>query len=159
MNVLVVSDSHGSSVNFSHALEREKDCPLVFFLGDGEADFEKMKLRFPERSFIGVRGNNDYCSTLEEFAYRHIEGNTLVMCHGHTIGVKRSLHPLLEKAESVRANVALYGHTHRSDVFFDSYSGVYAINPGALFNGNYAVLTLSKDGVCVKFKNVFEVKD
>lgn len=135
MNVLVVSDSHGSSVNFSHALEREKDCPLVFFLGDGEADFEKMKLRFPERSFIGVRGNNDYCSTLEEFAYKHIEGNTLVMCHGHTIGVKRSLHPLLEKAESVRANVALYGHTHRSDVFLTPTAAFMQSTPALFLTG------------------------
>lgn len=159
MKVLVVSDSHGSSVNFSCAIEQEKDCKLVFFLGDGESDFERMKSRFPDRNFIGVRGNNDYSGELDEFAYKHIEGNTIVMCHGHTVGVKRSLFPLLEKAESVRANVALYGHTHRSDIYFDSYSKIYAINPGCLFNGNYAVLTLSGDGVEVKFKNVFEVKD
>lgn len=158
MKALVVSDSHGSEANFSCAIEREKDCPLIFFLGDGANDLEKMKLRFPEKTFIAVKGNNDYFSDLEEFAYKFVEGNTIILCHGHTVGVKRSLYPLLEKAESVRANVALYGHTHRSDVFYDSYGGIYAINPGAVFNGNYAVLTLTKDGVNVKFKNVFEVE-
>ena len=182
MKVLVVSDSHGSSVNFSCAIEQEKDCKLVFFLGvllnlrktrarnvkthlysahqkSPPRHSPLMKSRFPDRNFIGVRGNNDYSGELDEFAYKHIEGNTIVMCHGHTVGVKRSLFPLLEKAEGVRANVALYGHTHRSDIYFDSYSKIYAINPGCLFNGNYAVLTLSGDGVEVKFKNVFEVKD
>ena len=183
MKALVVSDSHGSTANFSRALEREKDCPFVLFLGDGADDFAAGRrdalLELPrkdcrrelplrghgrrrdQRPFDVPpgRGDNDYFSTLEEFAYKYIEGNTLILCHGHTVGVKRSLYPLLEKAQGVRANVALYGHTHRSDVFYDSYAGIYAINPGALFNGNYAVLTLSKNGVDVEFKNVFEVKD
>ncbi len=158
MKALVLSDSHGYSKNFFRALEAEKDCNLVFFLGDGFRDFEQVKQSFPNRSFVAVCGNNDFSCNLEDFAYKHIEGNTIIACHGHTISVKRSLLPLLEKAQSVRANIALYGHTHRSDCFYDSYSGIYAINPGALCNGNYAVLNLEKGNFDVKFKNVYEVK-
>lgn len=154
-----MSDSHGHALNFTRALERETDCRLVFFLGDGVRDFEQVKKNFPDKTFIAVRGNNDFSCDLDDFAYKHIEGNTIIACHGHTISVKRSLLPLLEKAESVRANVALYGHTHRSDCFYDSYARIYAINPGALYNGNYAVLTLERERVDVKFKSVYEVSE
>lgn len=159
MNVLLLSDSHGHTLNLERALTAQKDCPLVVFLGDGLDDIEKMKARFPERSYIVVKGNCDLMGDAETVAYKFVEGNTLVACHGHEFGVKRSLLPLLEKAESVRANVALYGHTHRSDAFYDSYSGVYAINPGAVALGSYAVLKLSKGKVDVEFKNVFEVRE
>lgn len=159
MKALVLSDSHGRALNFSRAVEIEKDCKLVFFLGDGVRDFEQVKKDFPNREFIGVCGNNDFSCELDDFAYKYVEGNTIIACHGHTVSVKRSLLPLLEKAESVRANIALYGHTHRSDCFYDSYSKIYAINPGALCNGCYAVLTLEKGTFDVKFKNVYEVKE
>lgn len=158
MKVLVLSDSHGHTPNFIRALENEIECKLVFFLGDGVNDLEHVKADFPERTFIAVKGNNDFSCELDDFAYKYVEGNTIIACHGQTISVKRSLLPLLEKAQSVRANVALYGHTHRSDCFYDSYSKVFAINPGALYNGNYAVLTLEKEKVDVKFKNVYEVQ-
>ncbi len=155
MNVLVLSDSHGRTENFSVALERENDCQLVFFLGDGEEDLERVMPRYKERKFVAVRGNNDYFSTLDDFAYKYVEGNTVIACHGHTVGVKRSLLPLIEKAESVRANVALYGHTHITNCYYDSLSGIYVINPGAICSGSYAVLTLEKGTVDVQFKNIF----
>lgn len=159
MKVLVLSDSHGNTTNFSRAIEKEGECKIVFFLGDGANDLEKMKKEFPGRTFIAVRGNNDFSGELDDLAYKHLEGNTIIACHGHTVSVKRSLLPLLEKAESVRANVALYGHTHRSDCFYDSYSKIFAVNPGAIYNGNYAVLILEKEKVDVKFKNVYEVSE
>lgn len=155
MKALVLSDSHGRTENLSAALEREKDCTLVFFLGDGEEDLERVHPRFKDRNFIAVRGNNDYFSTLDDFAYKYVEGNTVVACHGHTIGVKRSLLPLIEKAESVRANVALYGHTHITNCYYDRLSDIYVINPGALCGGSYAVLTFEKGAVDVQFKNIF----
>lgn len=155
MKALVLSDSHGRADNITVALEREKECSLVFFLGDGEEDLERVMPRYKERKFVAVRGNNDFFSTLDDFAYKYAEGNTVVACHGHTVGVRRSLIELIEKAESVRANVALYGHTHISNCCYDASSGVYAINPGAICSGSYAVLTLEKGAVDVEFKNIF----
>lgn len=155
MNVLVLSDSHGRSENLSAALEREKECSLVFFLGDGQEDLERVMPRYKDRKFIAVRGNNDFFSTLDDFAYKYIEGNTVVACHGHTVGVKRGLLDLIEKTESVRGNVALYGHTHATNCYYDRLSGIYVINPGAICSGSYAVLTLEKGKVDVRFKNIF----
>ncbi len=155
MKALVVSDSHGFSNNLVRALEREPDCPLVFFLGDGLRDLARVRPNFSGRKFIAVTGNCDLESDFEDYAYKYIEGNTVIACHGHTVSVKKSVLSLLNKAESVRANVALYGHTHRADCYYDSYSKIYAVNPGALCSGNYAVLDFTQKGVDVKFKSLY----
>ena len=46
MKVLVLSDSHGNTTNFSRAIEKEGECKIVFFLGDGANDLEKMKKEY-----------------------------------------------------------------------------------------------------------------
>lgn len=154
MKILVVSDSHGDEASLRGVLIKEKDCKIVFHLGDGLKELERCKDAFPEKQFIYVRGNNDWSSNADVYAYKYIEGNTIIATHGHCDRVKYSLYDLYSRAESVRANVALYGHTHKQDVQFDSYTNVYAINPGCLYNGQYAVVTLTKDGVDVSFKHI-----
>ena len=42
MNVLVLSDSHGAVHYLRRILETETECELVFFLGDGLSDIEKV---------------------------------------------------------------------------------------------------------------------
>ena len=152
MKVLVISDSHSHEQKVRAVIEKEKDCPFVFFLGDGLCDIEKCKDSFPDRRFIRVRGNNDIGFPDEYYAYRFIEGNTVVATHGHMDSVRCSFHSLISRAVSVRANVVFYGHTHRADVYRDPGSGVVLINPGALVNGRYAVVTLDKNGVDAELK-------
>ena len=154
MKVLVVSDSHSFEQHLREVLLKEKDCPVVFHLGDGMSEVERLKDSFPEKKFIYVKGNNDRNSDGEYYAYKYIEGNTIIATHGHLDSVNYSLYDLFSRAESVRANVALYGHTHKQNMQYDSYSGIYAINPGALCSGQYAVLSLTKDGVDVNFKRL-----
>ncbi|MGN1195042.1 MAG: YfcE family phosphodiesterase [Acutalibacteraceae bacterium] len=153
MDILVVSDSHGIVNNLTRIIEREKECKTVFFLGDGARDIEYCKSRFPDRRFICVKGNNDWGSENEDEAYKYIEGNTIVAVHGHLFGVRYGLYELVSKAESVRANVALYGHTHVAGV--DCISGISLINPGAVCDGRYAVITLDSDGPFPKLKSLY----
>lgn len=153
MDVLAVSDSHGIVNNLTRILEREKECKTVFFLGDGARDIEYCKSRFPDRRFVCVKGNNDWGSSEETEAYRYIDGNTVIAVHGHLFGVRYGLHELAGKAESVRANVALYGHTHKADISF--INGVSLINPGAVCDGRYAVITLGKDGPIPSLKSLY----
>ena len=107
MKALVFSDSHGALNSAIEMLTREKDCPLVFFLGDGARDFQRLTEIFPDRKFIGVKGNNDFHYSLETEAYKHIDGVTVMACHGHIFDVRFSLTSLLRKAQSVMAHVVL----------------------------------------------------
>ena len=154
MKVLVFSDSHGALNLANEMLRKEKECSLVFFLGDGIAEVEKMKERYPDKKFMLVRGNNDMYSQADTEAYKYIEGVTVMSCHGHKFNVRFSLRDLLSSAQSVRANLALYGHTHKSGMYNDPVTGIIAINPGALCDGKYAVLTIAKGSFDVEFKTL-----
>lgn len=152
MNVLVVSDSHGVVSNLTRIIERESDCKTVFFLGDGARDIEYCKNRYTDRRFIAVRGNNDWGSELEDEAYKYIEGNTVVAVHGHLFSVRYGLSELAAKADSVRANVAFYGHTHIAKT--TCLGRVCFVNPGAVCEGDYAVVSLTKDGPFSQLKRL-----
>ena len=154
MKVLVFSDSHGALNLANEMLRKEKECSLVFFLGDGIAEAEKMKERYPDKKFMLVKGNNDMYSQADTEAYKYIEGVTVMSCHGHKFNVRFSLRDLLSSAQSVRANLALYGHTHKSGMYNDPVTGIIAINPGALCDGKYAVLTMAKGSFDVEFKTL-----
>ncbi len=152
MRVLVLSDSHGAVRRMLSVLETEADCPVVFFLGDGLSDLEKAKEAFPARKFVAVRGNCDPTgeyTSYDDFAYQYLEGHTIVATHGHRVSARLGLGELVQKAQGVRADVALFGHTHRrcSETRF----GVLCVNPGALCDGSYAVLTLTKQRTDVLF--------
>ena len=155
MKVLVFSDSHGAVNLAEEMLNKEKDCSFVFFLGDGIDEAEKMRDRYKDKKFILVKGNNDWHSQVDTEAYKYIDGLTIMSCHGHKFNVRFSLRSLPNAAESVRANIALYGHTHKSAMYNDPITGICAINPGALCDGKYAVLTIEKRAFDIEFKSVY----
>ncbi len=154
MKALVFSDLHGMTNAAVDMLEKEQDCPLVIFLGDGVRDVEKLSKIYSDRKFIIVKGNNDFSCQQQSEAYKYIDGVTLMMCHGHLLDVKFSLRKLLNKAESVMANVALYGHTHKQNMYNDPLTGIYAINPGALCEMKYCVMTFSSGQFDIEFKSL-----
>ena len=152
MRVLVLSDSHGCVQRLRRVLETEAECPVVFFLGDGLSDLGRVQDAFPARRFVAVCGNCDWQSdapSAETFAYQYVDGHTILATHGHCVSVRRTLRVLAEKAKGVRADLALYGHTHRAAA--DTCEGVLCVNPGALCDGRYAVLTLTKQETDVSF--------
>lgn len=155
MKVLVWSDSHGRKELLLRMLEKEPDCKTVFFLGDGMSEAHWAKENYPDRNFILVKGNNDFNYHEDLYAYKHIEGVTFMACHGDALSVRFSLRELFSKAEAVRAHIALYGHTHVPNTQGDPYSGVCAVNPGALCNGKYCVITVHKGDYTIEHKSVF----
>ena len=91
MKVLVLSDSHGNIFNMIQAVEREAP-RMVFHLGDCWRDGERLHDRFPELPFEQVYGNCDYFRGSREAEKLLCLGDKRVLlCHGHTYGVKQSL--------------------------------------------------------------------
>ena len=154
MKVLVFSDSHGAVNYIDEMLFKENDCQTVFFLGDGMSEVTRIMARYPERKFIVAKGNNDWHSDADTEAYKYIGGVTIMACHGHIFNVRFSLRELLSSAQSVRANVALYGHTHKSAMYNDPVTEICAINPGALCDGKYCVMTIENGSFDIDFKTL-----
>ena len=146
--VLVVSDSHGDVENMCRAVELVRPA-LALYLGDGWRDAEALARRFPELPLERVPGNCDF--RVDERAERvvEIEGKRVMICHGHTLGVKSDLGMLLRAALEREADAVLFGHTHKP--FVDIRRGVTMLNPGSIGNRvrpTYGTLTVA-DGKCV----------
>ena len=137
----VISDSHQSKFwteRFLAVANREQ-FDAVFHLGDGvgEARWLSKRLNIP---FQIVPGNCDMFSDAAPEAIAVYEGHRILACHGHRYDVRFGLERLSYHAEERGADIALYGHTHEAAA---EYVGkVLTVNPGALKNGRYAVLTL-----------------
>lgn len=129
MKILVVSDSHGCYDILDKIIRNQPNAEVVLFLGDGEGEFESLKLKYPEKMFIGVKGNNDFCCSLPLCEERTIEGKKIFMTHGHTCGVKHGLQRLKAEGRRCGADIVLYGHTHVPHIEYED--GIYVMNPGA----------------------------
>ena len=155
MKVLVFSDSHGRKELLDRMLSKEPDCKEVIFLGDGIGEVDWVKDFHPDKKFTCVRGNNDRDFTLSSEAYRYFDGVTVFACHGDVYSVRSTLSQVFRKAASVKADLALYGHTHVRNQVKDPALGIVALNPGALCDGHYCVIEFSKGSFTVENKNCY----
>ena len=145
--VLVVSDSHGNVENMCRAVELVRPA-LLLHLGDGWRDAEALARRFPDVPLERVPGNCDFRADERAERVMEIEGKRVLLCHGHTLGVKSGLGTLLRAALERGADAALFGHTHKPLV--DIRQGVVLLNPGSIGNRvrpTYGTLTVA-DGSC-----------
>ena len=145
MKILVTSDTHGCSNFLERAIRTETGFDMLIHLGDGERDVHAVRPLLEGRPFLQVRGNCDLASDLPLFLVTEEGGKRLFCTHGHEQYVKYGTQILAERARSVGADIALYGHTH---VQVQEYiDGMYILNPGALVYRQYAVLEIVPQGV------------
>ena len=153
MIVLVVSDSHGNVENMCRAIEREKP-RMLLHLGDGWRDAELVAERYPDLPLEKVPGNCDFRHQEAAVRLVLIAEKLVMLCHGHTLGVKSNLSILLREALEKEAHVALFGHTHQP--FVDIRNGVVMLNPGSIGDyrrPTYGTLTF-KDEKCIPATHV-----
>lgn len=147
MKILVLSDSHGNVDNMARAVEKEQP-RMIFHLGDCWADAEKLRDRFPSIPMEQVPGNCDYRSFEQAERILFVEDKRILICHGHTLGVKQSLLRAGYRAEEENLDLLLFGHTHRPLV--DKRGKTLFVNPGSIgdyFHPFYAVVTIENGKV------------
>lgn len=151
MKCLVFSDSHGSSIYMSRAIELHPDAEVVFFLGDGLSDLERIADRYPDRAFIAVRGNCDHTSlfrnsTVEKTDSITLEGVKIVLTHGDLYSAKYGIGGLISLGVRESADIVLFGHTHQpfEKYISDNERPFYLFNPGSISpeSASYGVITL-----------------
>lgn len=145
MRYLILSDSHGCAALTARAWREAGRVDGVLFAGDGLDDLAA--LAAAGAAVYAVRGNMD--GLLRDAPLYRVEtlaGVRVLLTHGHRAHVKQSLDDLAQCALERQAAVAVYGHTHVPRV--ERYRGVLTVNPGALRDGRYAVLTVAGPGEC-----------
>ena len=155
MRVLIFSDTHrrtDSMLDFIHQSYKETD--LVIHLGDTIDDAQQIQEHFPAMRLICVPGNSDYDSGEQREQVRIFGDARALILHGHTRYVKSGLSILEAFAQSVQANVVLFGHTHEP---YAAYSdGIYYLNPGAAsgYNRSCGVLEIRGKQILTNIVNI-----
>ena len=142
MKILVLSDSHGKVGNMEQAVEAESP-RMILHLGDCWRDGEKLHELFPQIPFHQVPGNCDFRPAEPTEQLLFLEDKRVLMCHGHTYGVKQSLLTAGYTAEEQNLDLFLFGHTHKPLV--DMRGKTLFLNPGSIGDSRrptYGVVTL-----------------
>ena len=142
MTVLVLSDSHGNLTNMVRAVEAESP-HMIVHLGDGWREARQLHGQFPMLPFYQVPGNCDFRPSEPAEQLLFWEEKRVLICHGHTYGVKQSLLRAGYAAEEENLDLFLFGHTHQPLV--DMRGKTLFLNPGSIgdhFRPFYGIITL-----------------
>lgn len=150
MRIIVISDSHKRSDIVEKILYSQPDANGVFFLGDNAGDIEDLQYLFPNIRFFILSGNCDYFSVFPSTDMVTFGGKKIFYTHGHTLSVKYGIENLLKTARQNGCDIALYGHTHTSNIVYED--GIYLVNPGSCSsprnsNASYAVIDIEQNGI------------
>lgn len=153
--IAVASDSHGGMVHLERFAQicRAEGYDQIYHLGDvlEDARWLARKLDIPVTS---VAGNCDFYAHHPREARLTVEGKRLLLVHGDRFRVKYGCDALSYYAEENAMDAALFGHTHRP---FAGYVGrALLINPGALRDGSYCELEITKRDIVPRIRNLDE---
>lgn len=137
MKVLICSDSHRRLDYFQQVMELENP-EIVIFAGDHSTDAIDMSLVYRDVLFAIVKGNTD----MDDYESRDtrifdLMGKKVFLTHGHLYNVKQTLEELEKKAHLEKAEICVFGHTHKE--FMAEKGGIIFVNPGALQDKKYMV--------------------
>ncbi len=150
MRLVVISDSHGRGQIVDRIIRREDTAEAFVFLGDNTNDIEDLTYEYTDKKFYIVSGNCDFMPSYPYTALINICGTKIFACHGHTLGVKWGLGQLQAAARQQNCKIALYGHTHISNIIYDD--GLYIVNPGSCARSrdsadSYAIIDIRDNGI------------
>jgi len=149
MKLIVFSDSHGDVAAMEQCLRRERP-DHILHLGDCLRDAEALETwRIPMTT---VPGNCDWARD-PSILTPEFEGVRIYMTHGHLHGVKTHYQRLLYAALEAEAQIALFGHTHVPECFYQR--GLWVMNPGPCQKyGTYGIITLADGEITCRLQSV-----
>lgn len=127
--ILVISDTHGDTTLAERVLNKNQDVDMVIHLGDYFRDADRLNNLFPNIRFEYVYGNSDFMiGNVPMEKVLEIEGQRILLTHGHRYSVKWGIEKLQDKAYNDNIQLLLFGHTHISQITYGS--GYIILNPG-----------------------------
>lgn len=147
MRILVASDTHGDFQTLKRVVLSQPTADVIIHLGDGEEQADAIKMMFPNKMVVNVKGNCDWGSTLPMVEIKNLEGKKIMATHGHLYNVKMGYLEAIYAAREQQADVLLFGHTHMPFTYYDD--GLYIMNPGSCHGsyGTYGILDITKAGI------------
>lgn len=158
VKLLVISDSHGNTSLAEKVIKKHRDVDMVIHLGDYFRDANKLEDLFPQLHFEYVYGNSDFLiGDVPIEKVLEIEGQRILITHGHRYSVKWGTERLQAKAVNENIQLILFGHTHISQV--KHYPGYIILNPGSISDPrgeddeSYAIVSIDNLKIDVMLMN------
>jgi putative phosphoesterase len=151
MKVLIVSDSHGLTLELEQLMERHRnEVELFIHCGDSELSADHPAIQY----YAAVRGNCDADQRLPSELLQDTGSCKILITHGHRYSVKSDMMKLSYKAREYDADIVCFGHTHflGAEMVFDTLF----INPGSIClprgrrEKTYVILEILEDKYKVK---------
>lgn len=142
----VISDTHGDASSIRQAAIEMGEVNALAFLGDCVSDLNLIRSLF-KVPIYAVSGNCDIVAEEPRETVIEIEGKRILLTHGHMYRVKMTLQLLSYRAQELKCDAALFGHTHSG---YSSYDyNVLLFNPGSTSarNGSCGVLEFRQNGL------------
>jgi len=152
LRIIVFSDSHNDFHSPSKVIMAHPGASLFLHLGDGVREWEDLCCAYPEKKILFVRGNCDWGSDAKTEGLVVCEDRKIFFTHGHTYDVKRELGRLIQRAQSMGADIACFGHTHKPMSAYTT--GLYLLNPGSIATPrkdppSYGIIDIMESGIVV----------
>lgn len=131
MRMVVLSDTHRDFFAAHEIVKRHLQNADVFLhLGDGLREWDDLRALYPDRKFLGVRGNCDLASIEKDTGVLPCgDGHRIFFTHGHLYHIKHSDSELVRAAKANGCDIALHGHTHTARQVYKD--GFYLFCPGS----------------------------
>ncbi len=164
LKIGVISDTHGSFHFFEMAMKYLKDCDKIIHAGDilyhgprndipGGYNPKELAEKINKLdNIIFAKGNCD--SDVDQMVINHpiqspytlLEANNLsiLITHGYT----KSKEDMIEEAKKFKANILIYGHTHKKEL--EKYDSLIVLNPGSTSipkDGSRSVAIIQEDEI------------
>jgi putative phosphoesterase len=155
MKILVISDTHGDTNKAEEAIRSNKEINMIIHLGDYFRDAQKLSGMFPNIPVEYIYGNSDFMvENVPAEKMLEVCGKKIFITHGHRYSVKWDYGRLYKKAEELKADMILFGHTHVPEII--EKDDVFLLNPGSTSDPrdesdeSYAIIDIVGDKVVPK---------
>jgi len=152
MRILVISDTHGDTNKAEEAIRSNKEVSLIIHLGDYYRDAQKLSGMFPNIPVEYIYGNSDFMiENVPAEKLLEVCGKKIFITHGHRYSVKWDYGRLYKKAEELKADMILFGHTHVPEII--EKDDVFLLNPGSTSDPrdesdeSYAIIDIDGDKI------------
>ncbi len=148
MKIVVVADTHKNFEIYNDVVENNP-ADYYIHLGDGVNEFADVAKSHPDKEFVFVKGECDFCNASTKQLLK--AGKCRIFCaHGNEQNVTNGLDEIISEAKASDCNIILYGHTHVYKT--DKVDGIYIMNPGSLGtprgknSPSFGILEINEEG-------------
>ena len=131
MRIVVLSDTHRDFFTALEIVKRHLHNADVFIhLGDGLKEWDDLRMLYPDKRMLAVRGNCDFAADEPAAAVLGCEdGHKVYYTHGHLHNVKYTPDEVMRAARENGCDIVVHGHTHTACQYYED--GLYLLCPGS----------------------------